>query len=125
MVTTGSVNWQLADSGARRKEELIFPPLQLQRTTAKFLTRAIVHNFGFVCPLLDMLREGEKFNCMQWLVVADAAAANCKALPHLFTFLLNKCEKSLAHYSPCLLHQLARLLVLTLEREGLCSHLAS
>ena len=124
MVATGVAAWRgEGDPAHFSKSELIFPPLQLQRTSAQFLTRAIVQNFDFLCPLLDMLKEVGNFKCVQWRVVADSASANCKALPHLFAYLHNQCGNILASFSPCLLHQLSRILVLNLERQAVSSHL--
>lgn len=122
MVQTGAVAWSDGGPGPFNKEELIFPPLQLTRTTAKFLLRGILYNFQFVSPLQEILSKTEQFRVVQWLVVADAASANCKMLPHFFAFLQKESSNSLALYVPCLLHQMARVLVLNLERQGISSY---
>lgn len=122
MVQTGSVAWSDGGPGPVSKEELVFPPLQLTRTTASFLVRALLYNFQFVSPVQEILSETEQFAAVQWLVVADAAPANCKMLPHLFSFLREETSNSLAVYVPCLLHQMARILVVNLERQAVSSY---
>ena len=121
LVQTGAIAWADQAGGFVHKEELIFPPLQLARTNSKFLLRALLYNFQFVSPLQEILSETSQFAIVQWLVVADAATANCKMLPHLFAFLQKETGNSLAVYAPCLLHQMARVLVLNLERPGVSS----
>ena len=125
MVTTGCVGWHALESEGHgfHKEELLFVPLELQRCTAQFLVHAIVKNFSFLCPLLDLLKKVETFSCVQFLVTGDSAPANCKALPHIFSFLQSQSPNCLASFSPCLLHQLSRMLVLNMERQCVSSAL--
>ena len=122
MVTTGCVEWR-GPGDSRCKEELLFAPLELERTTAQFLVHAIAKNFAFLCPLLELLKKAETFSSIQFLVTGDSAPANCKALPLLFAFLQTESPQCLASFSPCLLHQLARLLVLNMERQNVSSDL--
>lgn len=122
MVGSATVAWQHG-STQQRREEVVLPPLEVGRTSAKFLLCGLLKMFDYICPMLDLMKETEAFQCVQWLVVADSATANLKALPRLFAFLQRRSGNSLAWFSPCLLHQCARLLVMNLERQGLCSHL--
>lgn len=115
---TGAVSWP------GNKEELIFPPLQVDRTTADFLAAGIAHNLAFVRPLPDLIKDASLFSQVQFLVVADSASANCKLLPRLFAYLQKELPQSVAFFSPCLLHQMSRLVVMNLERQGVCSPLA-
>lgn len=126
MVTTGCVGWHGAGPQGHglHKEELLFVPMELQRQTAQYLVCAIVKNFAFLCPLLDLLKNVEAFNSVQFLVTGDSAPANIKALPHLFAFLQSQSPKFLASFSPCLLHQLSRVLVLNMERQCVSSALS-
>lgn len=121
MVTTGAMVW--SDSvGAMRTEELVFAPLQLARTTATFLIHGFVRNFGFLAPLDKYVEEAsKKFRLVQFQCVCDSATANCKALPHLFSWLKSKSDRCVSSFTPCMLHQLSRILVMNLERQGICS----
>eukprot|EP00435_Cladocopium_sp_Y103_P049034 s1427_g14.t1 len=121
LVQTGAVSWTDAGGGPVHKEEVIFPPLQLARTNARYLLKALLCNFQFVSPLEEILLETQQFPIVQWLVVADAASANCKMLPHLFSYLQQQASNALSVYIPCLLHQMSRVLVQNLERQGVSS----
>ena len=119
MVGSGCVAWS-ADDNTQRKQELVFPPMQLDRTTAPFLTCCILKMFEYIIPVQELLQaSADNGQTLQFLLVADSASANCKLIPYLFQFLRE--HGALSMFSPCLLHQMARLLVLNLERQGVSS----
>lgn len=123
MVTTGIIAW--SDSGDKpHAEEMVLPPLQLERTGSSYIIRGLVKCFGFIGSLDQLLEKGTKeFDLIQVQCVCDAASANMKALPRLFTWLQAKSEHCVSTMSPCLLHQLSRVLLMNLERQMVSSHL--
>ena len=106
-----------------RKEELVLPPLMVERTSAEYLIAGIIRTLAFIRSLPDIIRDTGGFEQAQFLAVADSASANCRLLAKLFSYLQQECPVAVGFFSPCLLHQMSRLLVLNLERQGVCSPL--
>lgn len=106
-----------------RKEEVVFPPVEISQCSAPFLACAITRNWQLVRALPQLAIDGRNFTQTQFLVVADSATANCAFLPKFFGYLQKELPQSVAFFSPCLLRQMSRLLVLNLERQGVCSPL--
>lgn len=126
MVATGAIGWRdLSDLDQHHKESLALPPVKLDRTAASYLIAGLLRIFKFVCPMEELLEKArQNFGVIQILCVCDSASANCRALPRLFSWLQTQAP-CLCSFSPCLLHQLARCLVMALERQGVSSSLAS
>ena len=124
MVTTGTVCW--SDQNATRTEDLVFPPLELARNSAAFLVHGLLRGFGLLEPLDKLVdKAAAKFPMVQFHCVSDAAAANCKALPQLFSWLQARSSNCVATHSPCLLHQMSRIVVLNLEHQAVVSLLVA
>lgn len=123
MVSSGIIAW--SDSGNQfHAEEMVLPPLELERTASSYIIRGLLKCFGFIGSLDQFIEKASKeFDLIQVQCVCDAASANMKALPHLFSWLQTKSERCVSALSPCLLHQLSRVLLMNLERQMVSSHL--
>ncbi len=131
MVSTGFASWQ--HSGGSWREEFIMPPVQLDSTKSKQLAAGLTlsldrHLLGMGLEVwMDVIAR--KFATLQICVVADSAAANLKLLWKFMAYmqLQGKRVESLVlgYFNPCLLHQLARVLVMNLERAALHASLYS
>lgn len=138
LVASGSITWTGAGpENADHKEDLVFMPLQIERTSALFLMAGLEICFGQSIGGIKSLVERSlgTFDLLQFLTVADAAAANVSVLAKFFSWLQEFHQKRcsslpdqkpsllLARFVPCLLHQLARILVLRLESQQLNSRM--
>ena len=138
LVASGSMAWSgCGPQHLDRKEDVVFMPLQIERTTGLFLMAGLEMCFQQSIGSLKTFVEdsASKFGLLQFLTVADAAPANVSMLGKLFSWLqdLNSTYSSahpeqeasllLACFVPCLLHQLSRVLVLNLERQQLTNKL--
>ena len=122
MVTTGTVAWCDHQAGHTRTEDLVFPPLQLARTTATYLIGGLLRNLRYLTSLDKLVDDAaEKFSLILFQCVCDSATANTKALPRLFSWLQARSEKCVGAFAPCLLHQMSRILVMNLERQSVSS----
>ena len=128
MACTGVVSWTRGP--ALHKEELIFPPQPLDRTTANFLGASLVGHFErlFSMPIADFVKLTQSsYKILQWHVVCDAASANMKLVKKFFAFLNGTSGASgqvvLCTIMPCFLHQMSRIVSMTLERHGLSNQL--
>lgn len=124
MITTGGVSWSERNGStstiSKHKEEIILPPIRLDRITAGYLISGLIWSFQHVCPIQELMEVvSNNFRVVQVLFVADSASANWKALP-LFCAWLAKFG-AISTFTPCLLHQMARCIVLNLERENMKS----
>ena len=137
LVASGSMAWSgCGPQHLDRKEDVVFMPLQIERTTGLFLMAGLEMCFQQSIGSLKTFEDSaSKFGLLQFLTVADAAPANVSMLGKLFSWLqdLNSTYSSahpeqeasllLACFVPCLLHQLSRVLVLNLERQQLTNKL--
>jgi len=138
MVATGSMAWTGPPPHHKEhKEELVFLPLQLERTTGLFLMAGLEKSFQQVIgPLTTFMeRSACQFDTVQFLTVADSATANLSMLSRFFSWLQEHSQKLsasaqgqqvplvLSCFVPCLLHQMARVLVLNLQRQQLTNRM--
>lgn len=128
MACTGVVSWTRGP--LLHKEEMIFPPQPLHRTTANFLGASLVGHFErlFSMPIADFIKLTQSsYKILQWHVVCDAASANMRLVKKLFAFLrgtsLESGQVVLCTIMPCFLHQMSRIVSMTLERHNLSNHL--
>ena len=132
MVATGSISWTDAQC-KERQEELNFPPRKLTSTSAAHVGAAMLDNFEsylfgqkFPAALQGLATQ---FRSIGFHCVADSAAANIKVVRKLFSYLVQKGKDAgvviTCMFSPCLLHQLMRLVLLLMEHKALSPALFS
>ena len=132
MVTTGCVAWTDA-SLTERREELCWPPRKMLSTSSNHVGPALLENFErymFGCKLSEALpRFAAQYRLMAIFCVADSAKANLKAVKQLFDLLLHQAASAgvvlTCCFSPCLLHQLMRVVLLLMEHRKLSAALFS
>ena len=133
MVCSGVVGWEGCD-GRQRVEPLVFPPRELATTSAACVGSGLVtnleHLFG---PGMDMeqfiAKTATVYRVLSLLLVGDAATSNRKAVSQLIPYCVQiAAEHDLVltmSWSPCFLHQLARVLLIHLEHQKISSALYS
>ena len=132
MVMTGSISWTDA-SCVERQEELNFPPRKVRSTTAACIGSTLLENFEvylFGCDFPEAIRQlGSQFSSIGFHCVADSASANLKVVRKLFTYLVAKGKEAgvvaTCAFTPCLLHQLMRVVLLLLEQKKVAASLYS
>ena len=131
-VCSGCVAWTSVE-GSSRSEPLVFPPRELENVDAQHIGAALLLNlekYLFGTTLSEFLAKAAKrFRVMSVALVGDAATANRKVVSQLFHHLS---QAATAHdvvmtmsWTPCFLHQCARILLLQLEQRQLSAGLYS
>lgn len=137
LTSTGSVSWEDEKESLQppgrvkllypRKEELMFAPVKVLRTTSKHIVGAILFNLETLCGgrFGDFIHQASNhFDVIQISVCADGATANVRLAKLFFAWFLSKqnmlTNKTLllGTFHSCLLHQMARVLVLNLNHQG-------
>ena len=131
MIVCGAVG--LMASGKYCQNELAFPPVQLESTTAEQLAAGTSHCFkSFLLgmewqPFFE--RVSKAVSSVNVSIVADSAAANLKVVRHLLQFLQQAGRSAgvmvTGLFFPCCLHQMARIVVIALEQRDVSSALFS
>eukprot|EP00438_Fugacium_kawagutii_P033552 Skav211086 [mRNA] locus=scaffold2002:157101:157934:+ [translate_table: standard] len=123
---------QCSDKLGTFKEEVTFPCRKLSTTAAQHIGSALVANFEYLfgCQLDQAIQKlASSHACVNFIAVGDAATANLKSIMQLFVYLgeLGKTHGIVVtgNFSVCLLHQLARILALHIERQALTPALFS
>lgn len=132
LVCDGTASW-VSESNAHEIHETIFPPVQIQNTTSGQIAAALVHLlethlFGVrIHAFLRLLAVS--FSSLHFHMVADSAAANLRLVAKILQFLSTEgktCNLSVtASFFPCSLHQVARLVIMNLERQKVSAALYS
>ena len=117
----------------RQANELVFPPRRIDACDAKQIFRGLVSNFedfAFGAKFSDFFVEaGKAYSHIHLSAVGDAASANCKGILQFFGHLHDLARRHnvvlTSVFSPCLIHQLARILLLHLEQRAVSAALYS
>ena len=131
LVSSGVLGWTGLD-GCQQKQPLVFAPVEVATTSAACVGAAIVSNLEslFGSDLEQFLAKTAKlYRVLSIMLVGDAATSNRKFVSHLIPYCF---EIASAHdlvmtmsWSPCFLHQLARILLIHLEHQRLSAALFS
>ena len=128
----GKASWK--KGGKVETHPFVFPPVQLERTTAPQITagimmsleRYLLNCIGFETWLQTMARS---FSSLNVFIIADSASANVKLTWKMGAFLLRKGEQHgvhvSVHYHACMLHQVARIVVTGLSLSRIVVPLCS
>lgn len=131
MVVTGTIARVLRDE--RLQNEVIVPPVQVETCDAEHLSAALamtLENHIFGCDMSAFFAKASQvYSTVNLQVVADCAASNLKFMRHFLSYM---CSQGAAHdvlvtamFSPCMLHQLARVLTRNLSSKGVSAPLFS
>ena len=125
-VSSGTL--QLSDQLGQQKEEVVFPPQELEATASQYVGSAVIRNLEYMlgAPLeTGLAKLSQRYHVLNLLCVGDAATANLKAVGLLFAYMqklameLEVDMTIIATFTNCFLHQLARLLALLLDHRSL------
>ena len=124
--------WQDA-AGNPVAEELVLPPRELGSCNAEQIIRGLVDSlerFGFGKSFSEFLQAAaDVYQHINVCAVGDSASANCKGITLLFLYLQDLAEQHnilvTCFFTPCLIHQYARVLLLHLEHRALSASLYS
>ena len=118
LVCTGHVSWN--KDGSSQFESFVLPPVQLERTNAPqisaglcvSLERHLFNKLGWETWLQSLAATYSQLNVF---IMADSASANIKLTWRLCSWLQKKGKQYginvSVHYNPCMLHQVARMVV--------------
>lgn len=137
LVTSGVIQWKHGAQGAdavSKGHEVICPPVQLDSTTAEQIAAGL--SLSLEKHLLDGLSLevwmdvlSRNYGRLNFFVVADSAASNVRLLWRLLAYIQKQGKRVnvlvTGCYAPCLLHQVSRMLTMTLERQGVNAALYS
>lgn len=125
MVTTGCAT--IEGPLKKVKEDLVFPPREVETTRAEHLGAALMSNFEefvFGKELATfVIEQASRLEGLSFITVGDAAGSNIKLSEQFMSYLkkLGQAQGLVitSTFSVCVLHQLARILSLHLERQAL------
>lgn len=131
LVCSGCVT--IKDCLGETKEEIILPAQGVESTKSEAIGGNLVNSFerylfGSSFDTFILTLAG-KFSNVNFCCVGDSAGANLKLAEQLFSYLRQVCRKHgifmTANFTPCQLHQAARILGLYLEHNALSTALFS
>ena len=131
-VTTGSVGWSSPESSDCH--DFLIPPMQLENTTADQIAAALMlsferHLFGNLSLQTWLEIIANHFGKIHVCVIADSASANIKLTWRMLSYLQQLGRRNnttlTASFLPCVLHQLARMVAMNLEKQKVSASLYS
>lgn len=132
LVCSGTVSWTDA-LGKTRAEELNLPPRQVTSTASKQVGPCLLQNLEqmvFGCSFLEFLEAAkQKYRSVGFSLVADSAKANLKTVRDLMAYVVEQSQACgllvTLHFTPCLMHQVMRVILLNMDHKGLTAAMYS
>ncbi|CAE7348773.1 unnamed protein product [Symbiodinium sp. CCMP2592] len=132
LVSSGTVCWSDGE-GLSHAEEINLPPRQVPGTSSKDVGPALMQNleeFIFGTSVSAFIESAsKKYRSVSFYIVADSAKANLKTIRQLLAYFHQVAEESALRFTfqftPCLMHQLMRVVLLSMDHKKLTSSMYS